>query len=92
MQVHCIPSYYSLSDVNDRPLYSTLTFTSITYFLPYRSRDGLCNRLSLSNLEIGGTLVPSRHQVAEVIDGEVDGVVSSQLNRGLEDKEGDVLR
>ena len=47
---------------------------------------------AIFNAEIGSTLFPSRHQVSEVIDGEVDGVVFSQLNRGLEDKDGEVLR
>ena len=42
--------------------------------------------------EIGEMLIPTRHQVSEVIDGEVDGLVSSQLKRGIEDKDGEVLR
>jgi hypothetical protein len=45
-----------------------------------------------SNIEIGSVLVPSRHQVSEVIDGEVDGIIASQSKRGILDKDGEVLR
>jgi molecular chaperone GrpE (heat shock protein) len=42
--------------------------------------------------EVGGKLNPTRHQVLEVIDGEEDGVIASQLKCGIADKEGEVLR
>jgi|EP00596_Hydrurales_sp_CCMP1899_P002574 molecular chaperone GrpE (heat shock protein) len=42
--------------------------------------------------EVGGKLNPARHTVLEVIDGEVDGLVASQLKCGIADKDGDVLR
>lgn len=42
--------------------------------------------------DIGAVLVPSRHQVSEVVEGEVDGIVLSQSKRGIVDKDGEVLR
>ena len=42
--------------------------------------------------EIGGKLVPLKHQVAEVVDGEEDGVIVRQLKRGIMNKDGEVLR
>lgn len=42
--------------------------------------------------EIGAKLSPSRHQVLEVVEGEEDGLISRQVNCGIADKEGEVLR
>jgi molecular chaperone GrpE (heat shock protein) len=42
--------------------------------------------------EEGSALNPARHQVAEVVEGAVDGVVVRQLKKGMANKEGEVLR
>lgn len=36
--------------------------------------------------------MPSRHQVSEIIDGEIDGIIVSQSKRGILDKDGEVIR
>ena len=42
--------------------------------------------------EIGSKLVPTKHQVAEVVEGEEDGLIVRQLKRGIMNKDGEVLR
>lgn len=42
--------------------------------------------------EEGSKLIPAKHQVAEVVDGAEDGLVVSQIKRGIATKEGEVLR
>ena len=46
----------------------------------------------ITSIDIGAVLVPSRHQVSEVVEGELDGIVLSQSKRGIVDKDGEVLR
>jgi molecular chaperone GrpE (heat shock protein) len=42
--------------------------------------------------EVGTKLIPAKHQVSEVVDGAEDGLVVSQIKRGIATKEGEVLR
>ena len=42
--------------------------------------------------EVGSKLVPNKHQVAEVVEGEEDGVIVRQLKRGIMNKDGEILR
>lgn len=44
------------------------------------------------NVDVGSKYDAERHQVDKVVDGEVDGLVVSQVRNGVIDSEGDVLR
>jgi hypothetical protein len=42
--------------------------------------------------DVGGALVPSRHEVIEVVEDDVTGIILKSVRPGIADKEGEVLR